>query len=54
MGMQGNNLYIFLSYLKSEVKKKIENLNLKKLVCLKKLRLNLKQKTKLYIRNTHF
>ena len=54
MGIQGNNLYIFLWYLKSELKKKIEILNLKNSVCLEKLRLNLKQKAKPYFCNTHF
>ena len=41
---------------KIQIKKKVffEILNLKKSVCLKKLRLNLKQKIKLYFRNTHF
>ena len=56
MGIQGTNLYIFLWQLKPEFKKNnfFEILNPKKSVCLKKWRLNLKQKIKPYFRNTQF
>ena len=56
MGIQGNKLYIFVWYLKSEFFKKsfFGILNLKKSVCLKKWPLNLKQKIKPYFCNTHF
>ena len=56
VGIQGNNLYIFLWYPKSKFKKIFffKILDLKKSVCLKKWRLNLKQKIKPYFCNTHF
>ena len=50
------NLYIFLWYPKSKLKKKkfsFEILNLKKSVCLNKWRLNLKQRIKSCFCNTH-
>ena len=56
IGIQGNNLHIFLWHLKIWIlrKKLFRNFKILKLGMPKKWRLNLKQKIKPYFRNTHF